>query len=63
MTIKDIDELFLTDEEGRFLNLILPKDKLGEEKDYRGKKRLELNIDEIVRIKIYANMLYEQANG
>lgn len=62
-TREEIDELFSTDEDGRYLNLVLPHDKLGEEVSMIGKKRLELSIDEVVRVKQYANKLYEEALG
>ena len=61
MTIAEIDELFRVDEEGRFVNLVLPNDKLGDELDLRGKRQLDMSIDEIVRIKKYASKLYEEA--
>lgn len=61
MTTAEIDELFKVDEEGRFVNLILPNDKLGEKLDLRGKRQLDMGIDEIVRIKKYASKLYEEA--
>lgn len=61
MTIAEIDELFKIDEEGRFVNLVLPNDKLGEELNLRGKKQLDMSIDEVVRIKKYASKLYEEA--
>lgn len=61
MTIAEIDEFFKVDEEGRFVNLILPNDKLGAEIDLRGKRQLDMSIDEIVRIKKYASKLYEEA--
>ena len=36
-------------------------DKLGDEMNLIGKKRLDLNIDEVVRVKKYAGKLYEEA--
>lgn len=60
-TREEIEDLFSTDEDGRFLHLILPCDKLGPEVNMIGRKQLELNIDEIVRVKQYANKLYEEA--
>lgn len=60
-TREEIDKLFLTDSEGRFLNLILPCDALGPEKNMIGKKQLELSLDEVVRIKQYAAKLFEEA--
>ena len=62
-TREEIMKLFSTDEEGRYLHLVLPNDQLGEEVNLVGKKRLELTIDEIVRVKQYANKLYEEARG
>lgn len=63
MTIKEIDNLFATDNDDRFINLIIPKDKLGEELNLIGKKRMDLSLDEIIRVKKYASLLYEEALG
>lgn len=61
MTRSEVKQIFETDAEGRFVNLIIPS--LGEfpEIDLTGKKRLELSIDEIVRLKKYAGKLYSSA--
>lgn len=61
MTIKEIDALFATDQEDRFINLVIPKDKLGDELNLIGKKRMDLDLDEIIRVKKYASFLYEEA--
>lgn len=60
LTREEIEKLFCTDEEGHFLNLVLPNDKLGPEVSMIGRKQLDLSIDEIVRVKQYANKLYEE---
>ena len=60
-SVEDIDKLFSLDEEGRFVCLIIPKDKLGEELNLIGRRRLDLSIDEIIRVKQYANKLYQEA--
>ena len=62
MNVSDVDELFRTDEDGRFVNLIVPNDKLGSQLDFRGRRQLDMCIEEIVRIKKYAAKLYEEAN-
>lgn len=61
MKIEEIDELFSVDENDRFKKLILPNDKLGPEINLIGKKRFDLDLDIIIRIKKYANKLYEEA--
>lgn len=59
MTKQEIDKIFATDEEGRFVNLVVPA--LGEfpEIDLSGKKRLELSLDEVIRVKKYAAKLHQ----
>jgi len=61
LSVEEIDELFAVDAEDRFIKLVLPNDKLGDEVNLIGKKRLDLDLDTIVRIKKYANKLYEEA--
>lgn len=61
MTVSEVDELFKVDDFGQFVNLVLPKDKWGEEVDLRGTKRLDMDFDLIVRVKKYADKLYSEA--
>ena len=61
MTIAEIDELFRVDEKGIFINLIIPEDEFGPKVDFRGRKQLEMSIDEIIRVKKYASKLYGEA--
>ncbi|MBQ8636752.1 MAG: hypothetical protein IJ423_02005 [Clostridia bacterium] len=61
MTVEEVDKLFEVDDDGKFTNLVLPNDKLGEEIDLIGKRKLDLDIEIIVRIKKYADKLYEDA--
>ncbi len=63
MTAEEIEALFATDEEGRFLRLTLPADALGPELSLVGRRQLELSLDEIVRVKKYAQALWEEALG
>ncbi len=62
-SLEEIDALFELDEEGRFLRLILPNDKLGEELDLIGKRLGELSLPVKIRVKKYSGMLYETALG
>lgn len=62
MTRKEIDLLFKVNEDGVFENLIIPKDKLGDELNLIGKKRIELSLEESIRMKKYASFLYEKLN-
>lgn len=61
MTIEEIDELLRTDEEDRYVNLVIPEDKLGPAMNLIGKKRRDLNDEEIFRVRRYAGKLYEEA--
>lgn len=62
MTREEVKKLFKTDEEGRFINLVIPAVGEFEEIDLTGKKRLELTLDEIVRLKTYAGRLYAEVD-
>ena len=57
MLKKEIELIFATDTEGRYIDLIIPADDLFPEMNLSGKKPLELSIDEVVRIKKYAQEL------
>lgn len=60
MTREEVKKLFETDEDGRFVDLVIPAVGEFEEIDLTGKKRLELTLDEIVRLKTYAGRLYAE---
>ena len=60
-TRKEIEKLFSTDEEGRYLYLVIPADKLDPEVSMIGRKRMELSIDEIARVKTYAYQLFKES--
>lgn len=60
MNRKEINVIFETDKEGRFLHLVIPPDGEQPQIDLSGKSRLELTIDEVVRIKKYSSKLYEE---
>ena len=57
MSREEIDRLFETDDEGSFLRLVIPASNGYPELNLKGKKRLELSLDEVVRIKQYATFL------
>lgn len=66
MTEEQIEELTKTDENGCFLNLIIPANEPFESENNKeelnliGRKKLELDIDEIVRVKKYIQKLYKK---
>ncbi len=60
MRASEIEKIFATDEEGRFVNLVIPALGKFPEIDLSGKKRLELSLDEVVRVKKYAGILYAE---
>ncbi len=62
-TPEEIESLFATDQEGRFLRLTLPADAIGPAVSLVGRRRLDLSLDEIVRAKKYAQALWEEALG
>lgn len=60
MSREEIDKLFETDDEGRFLRLVIPASNEYPELNLKGKKRLELSLDEVVRLKQYATFLHRK---
>lgn len=63
ITEEAIAELFRTDKDGRFVNLIIPACEERPELNLIGRRQLELSRDEVIRLKIYAIELHEIANG
>ena len=53
-----IDDVFKTDENGRFICLVIPPMGDQPQTDLSGKARLELTLEEIVLVKKYAAELY-----
>ena len=62
MTYNEFKNLFQTDEEQRFTNLIIPADAFGEELNLIGRKTYELDIGEVVRAKKYADYLLKSVD-
>ena len=60
MTREEVKKIFETDDEGRFVDLVIPAVGEFKEINLTGKKRLELTLDEIVRLKTYAGRLYSE---
>lgn len=60
MTYNEYKEIFKKDNNGCFVNLIIPKDFDGKELNLKGKKDNELDIDEIIKLKKYANYLFNK---
>ena len=63
MTRKEVDRLFETDSEGKFIRLVIPPLYGSPELNLIGKTRLELSIDEVVSVKKYAGKLYTAAQS
>ena len=61
ITKEEVDKLFEQDKEGNFINLIIPAKGDLPEFNLIGKKPTDLSIEEAVRMKQYANKLYEEA--
>lgn len=62
MNIRDIEEIFATDSEGKYIKLIIPATADMPEMDLSGKTKLELSLDEVVRLKKYAYELYSSVD-
>lgn len=62
MTRKDFEELFLTDKDGYFVNLVIPAEGDSPELNLIGKNQKDLSLDEVVRLKKYAQQLLEKIN-
>ena len=62
MENEEIKKIFETDEEGRFVNLVIPEFDGMPEINLTGKKKLELTATEVARYKIYARSL-KKAGG
>lgn len=61
ITREEVDKLFAQDEEGRYINLIIPAIGDLPELNLIGKYATDLTIEEVIRMKKYANKLYEEA--
>lgn len=59
LTREELLKLFATDEEGRFKSLVIPGGEGEGETSFIGKKQLELSLDEVVQIKQYSQILYQ----
>ena len=58
MQLKEIEAIFATNSEGKYINLIIPASGDFPEMNLTGKTKLELSLDEIVRLKKYAGELF-----
>lgn len=54
---KDFAVIFAMDDEGRFLNLVIPSIDGKPELDLTGKRQSELSGEEVSRLKVYAREL------
>ena len=59
MTYAEYRKIFEKDEEGRFINLIIPASQFGPEMDLRGKLPSDFSVDEIIRMKKYSGEVYK----
>lgn len=58
LTREEMYKQFETDDDGRFVSLVIPPEEGEPELVLTGRKREELSIDEIVRIKKYSRELF-----
>lgn len=59
ITYREYKRLFEQDEDGSFLNLIIPKSEYGEELNLIGKHPRDFTLGEIVRMKKYSADMFE----
>lgn len=59
MTYNDYKKLFQRDENGSFVNLIIPASKNEEELNLIGKLPEDFSADEIIRMKKYSADMFE----
>lgn len=62
MEYKEYLELFRLDNQGAFVNLIIPSSNGEEELNLIGKLPSEFSIDEIIRMKKYSSDMFEQVD-
>lgn len=60
MTGEEINKIFAVDENNRFKKLVIPELDGMPELDLTGKTKMELNSEEVSRLKIYIRELREQ---
>lgn len=62
MEYKEYLELFRVDNQGAFMNLIIPASNGEDELNLIGKLPSEFTIDEIIRMKKYSADMFEQVD-
>lgn len=62
ISYEEYKKIFAKDENGCFINLIIPKDDENEELNLIGKNPSEFSVDEIIRMKKYSGQLYRKVN-
>lgn len=62
ISYKEYKRLFKQDEDGSFLNLIIPKSVDGDELNLVGKHPRDFTLGEIVRMKKYSAEMFELVN-
>lgn len=62
ISYEEYKKIFAKDENGCFINLIIPKDEENEELNLIGKNPSEFSVDEIIRMKKYSGQLYRKVN-
>ena len=60
MTKEEYEELFRVDENGCYVNLIIPETKFFPEMNLIGKKPAEYTLDEITHSKVYRRLMWHQ---
>ena len=59
MTHEEYGDLFATDEDDCFINLIIPAQGNKPELNLIGKKPKEFTVEEVIRMKKYASKMYD----
>lgn len=59
MTYQEYLELLRKNEDGSYVNLIIPATDTEKELDLRGKRPLNYTLDEVIRLKKYVSSLFD----
>lgn len=62
MTYKEYRKIFEQSLDGKYINLVIPRDDSASELDLTDKAPSELTVDEIIRLKKYAAEVFKQVD-
>ena len=62
MTYQEYSELFRRDENGRFINLVIPANDRHGELNLINKAPEDFTLDDVIRMKTYANLMFKSVD-